>query len=138
MGEERRPIYALGDLVRASVYGSEEGGSGSVSVGFFYVHPFEDSEATAEALVEAIKAAEEGEFANVSTQRLLEGPNYIELGGWLGDQGLALQFMGLGTLLGQWSVITPATLGIKGEDAQQMLGMGFVMIAPTADSLLFA
>lgn len=28
--------------------------------------------------------------------------NYIQLGGWIGDQGLAILFMGLGRLLGLW------------------------------------
>lgn len=138
MADEQRPIFALGDLVRTSVYGDQEGGEGSVSVGFFHVKLFADAEVTAEQLVEAIRAAEKGEFQDVSIERLKAGPGYIELGAWLGDQGLALQFIGLGALLGQWNVITPATLGIAGEDAAQMMGMGFVMLAPTADSLLFA
>ena len=31
--------------------------------------------------------------------------DYIGLGGWIGDQGLAMQFMGLGALLGMWHVL---------------------------------
>lgn len=36
--------------------------------------------------------------------------SYIELGGWVGDQGLALMLMGLGALLGLWQLVTPRTL----------------------------
>jgi hypothetical protein len=32
---------------------------------------------------------------------------YIELGAWIGDQGMALQYMGLGTLLGVFELLTP-------------------------------
>jgi hypothetical protein len=32
---------------------------------------------------------------------------YIELGAWLGDQGVALQYMALGTLLGLFDLLTP-------------------------------
>lgn len=138
MAEEKRPIYALGDLVRTNVYGVPEPEEGTVSVGFFHVKRFEDSELTPDQLVSAIKAAEEGEFNNVSIERLRQGPSYIELGGWVGDQGTALQLMGLGEILGLWEVATPARLGIEGDQAQEMMGMGFVMVAPRANSPLFA
>ena len=47
---------------------------------------------------------------------VLAGPSYIELGAWIGDQGLALALMGLGSALGIWGIITPQTLGIEGEE----------------------
>lgn len=59
--------------------------------------------------------------------RLKGGPSYIEIGGALGDQGLALRLIGLGGLVGLWPVITPETLGINGQAAKQMAGGGFVM-----------
>jgi hypothetical protein len=55
--------------------------------------------------------------------------SYIELGGWIGDQGLALQLIGLGHLLGLWVLMTPETiLGIPSEDrlALDLAGAGFV------------
>lgn len=54
--------------------------------------------------------------------------NYLETGAHMGDQGIALMTMGLGSLLGTWKLLTPAILGIDGELAQQMAGMGFVSI----------
>lgn len=56
---------------------------------------------------------------------------YIELGGWLGDQGLALQYMALGTALGVFQMLTPYTLlGLAEGDplAMQMAGEGYVAI----------
>lgn len=37
-----------------------------------------------------------------------EWRNYMQLGAWLGDQGLALQYMALGTLLDVFDLISPA------------------------------
>lgn len=62
-------------------------------------------------------------------ERLAGGPSYIELGAEIGDQGAALQLFALGQVLGLWTVITPATLGMTGPQADQMAGMGFVMIS---------
>lgn len=57
--------------------------------------------------------------------------SYIEIGGFVGDQGLALQLMGLGALLGLWKLLTPYT--VLGDDtppelAMQMAGVGYVSI----------
>lgn len=55
--------------------------------------------------------------------------NYIELGGWLGDQGIALQFMGLAQLLGSFELLTPVSvLGCTREEAMSLAGMGMVTI----------
>jgi hypothetical protein len=57
--------------------------------------------------------------------------NYMEIGGWIGDQGLALMLMGLGTILGLWKLMTPVTmLKFKPDDplTKQMAEMGFVAI----------
>ena len=55
--------------------------------------------------------------------------NYIELGGWIGDQGLGLMLMGLGDLLGLWSIMHPGKLpGLPKELQQQMAGAGMVSI----------
>jgi hypothetical protein len=58
--------------------------------------------------------------------RLAAGPSYIEMGGVLGDQGVALRLFALGQVLGLWSVLT--TFGIEGEDARKMAGQGLVMM----------
>jgi hypothetical protein len=60
-------------------------------------------------------------------ERLSKGPSYIEVGGVLGDQGLAFHFFAVGKVLGYWDVITPATMGFTGDEARRMAGNGFVM-----------
>lgn len=60
--------------------------------------------------------------------RFSQGPSYIEIGGVLGDQGLALRLFALGEALGFWTVVTPATLGMEGVTADEMAGLGLVMI----------
>lgn len=54
--------------------------------------------------------------------------SYLEIGAWVGDQGIALTLMGMGELLGVWKLLTPASLGISGELAEQMAGMGMISI----------
>lgn len=75
----------------------------------------------------ALIEAHDGEFGPVNP---LDGKehNYLELGGYMGDQGAALMLMGLGSLLGLWNLLTPASLGIDGDLAMQMAGMGMVSI----------
>lgn len=64
--------------------------------------------------------------------RWLDGKehSYLETGGDMGDQGIALTTMGLGAVLGVWNVLSPASLGFASDDplAQQMAGMGYVTI----------
>jgi hypothetical protein len=57
--------------------------------------------------------------------------SYMEIGGWIGDQGLALMLMGLGSILGLWELMTPVTmLRLKSDDplTKQMAEMGMVSI----------
>lgn len=57
--------------------------------------------------------------------------SYIEIGGWIGDQGLALQFLGMGELLGLWRVMHPGKIMPADSPlAQQMAGMGMVSLIP--------
>lgn len=56
-------------------------------------------------------------------------------GAWLGDQGLALRFMGLVSHFGFADVMTPAWLGITGDEAKEMMGMGLVMLVPNVKEL---
>lgn len=86
--------------------------------------------ASAEKLRELVKAVPVGEFCNVD---LFDGEehNYMELGGWLGDQGTALMLMGLGTSLGLWSLLSPVTmLHLKSDDplTKQMAGAGMISV----------
>lgn len=60
--------------------------------------------------------------------RLAAGPSYIEVGAEVGDQGAALQLFAVGKVAGLWDVVTPAFMGIHGEQAKAMAGQGFVMI----------
>lgn len=57
---------------------------------------------------------------------------YIEIGALVGDQGLALQLMGLGALLGLWELMTPRSmlgrLGIDEASMMRMAGQGMVTI----------
>ena len=84
----------------------------------------------AEELKSLILESVEGSFTNIN---LFDGKehNYMEIGGWIGDQGLALMLMGMGTVLGLWSLLSPITmLGLKLDDplTQQMAGMGMLSV----------
>ena len=60
--------------------------------------------------------------------------SYLELGAWLGSQELALRLMGMGALLGLWTLLTPKT--VLGNHAtpglvDQLAGAGMLtIIAP--------
>jgi hypothetical protein len=55
--------------------------------------------------------------------------SFIELGGWLGDQGLALMFMGAAALTGIVDVLSPKMLpGLPDDLMQMMAGQGMVSI----------
>lgn len=73
---------------------------------------------------------QKGEFNEVN---LFDGQehNYMEIGGWIGDQGLALMLMGMGKLLNLWDLLTPTSMlgeSIPDELKAQMAGMGMVSI----------
>lgn len=79
------------------------------------------------ALIEPCLLPGAGEFGDLNADAMAGGPSYITLGGWIGDQGLALLLIGLGDHLKVWKAITPATLGITGADADKLAGGGMVM-----------
>jgi hypothetical protein len=60
-------------------------------------------------------------------EQLAGGPSYIHVGGVIGDQGLAFELFALGKVLGLWSVITPATFGMTGMEADRAAGAGYIM-----------
>lgn len=94
---------------------------------FFKVKATND--ATPTEIIDAIKS-HPGEFCECDP---LDGKehSYIELGGWIGDQGLALRLIGLGADLGMWHLLTPKTMmpGML-DDAviQKMAGMGMIAL----------
>ncbi len=91
----------------------------SVNVHFFWVS------AVGEPTKEELRGHLERDYPDF--ERLKGGPSYIEIGGEIGDQGLALLLIGLGGLVGLWPVITPETVGFTGDEAKAMAGHGFVM-----------
>lgn len=131
---EYEGIQTLAEIVRNNLIQLSNDSDEGADAGFLRFKAKDDMTLTADEFFEAIKAAEKGYYQDEPLDRLAQGPSYIELGGWIGDQGLAMAFMALGKILGLWDIVTPATLGIEGDQAQQMMGMGFVMIAPGADS----
>lgn len=57
--------------------------------------------------------------------------SYLETGADIGDQGLAMQAMGLGAMLGVWNLYTPCNmLGLKSDDplAKHAAGAGYITI----------
>lgn len=80
--------------------------------------------------VRELIAQHKGEFCDVDP---LDGRNhdFLELGGWIGDQGAALTLMGLGAALALWELLTPKSiLGefVDDHTAMQMSGMGMIAI----------
>src|SRR5580658_10242528 len=64
--------------------------------------------------------AHKGEWGDVNP---LDGQehDYMELGGWIGDQGLAMQYMALGVILGVFTLLSPQTIfKMDGSIAMQL------------------
>ena len=78
------------------------------------------AEAERDSLIELLNNWPEPEM-------LAGGPSYIAVGGVIGDQGAAFELFALGKVLGIWDIITPEVFGIKGEQADQMAGAGYIM-----------
>lgn len=61
--------------------------------------------------------------------------NYLEIGADIGDQGLGMMTMGLGSLLGTWTLLTPAMLpGLTEDLIMQMAGMGAITVQVFPDA----
>lgn len=56
--------------------------------------------------------------------------NFVEIGRWIGSQGIALELMGVGELLGIWKVVTPDRLAPDfSEETRKMLAeAGYISI----------
>lgn len=89
------------------------------TVDLFFFEVAKRNNPSADTLRQLIKE-HKGEFINVDP---LDGNehNYIELGAWIGDQGLAIELMGLGELLGLWRVFTPKKLPFLPQELQQQM-----------------
>jgi hypothetical protein len=110
----------------------------TADVVFFKVAAYDNPDPA--TLRQLIADNKQGSFTDVN---LFDGQehNYLQLGGWVGDQGLALTLMGLGAVLGLWKLLTPTTmLGISPSDplAQQMAGMGMIAICAEKASAVAA
>jgi hypothetical protein len=64
-----------------------------------------------------------------------EEHGYMELGGWVVNQNIALQYMALGQILGVFQIHEPKSMfpGIDEEEAMRMAGAGLITI--TANSM---
>lgn len=77
-----------------------------------------------------ILEAEHGAYAEMTKETWAQGPSYITIGAWIGDQTTAFRFMACVQAHGLAKVIIPATLGITDETAaNNMAGGGFVMLS---------
>ena len=62
---------------------------------------------------------------------MASGPSYITLGGLIGSQDAALQFMALGEALDLWKILTPKIAGITDPvKLREFAGSGWIMISP--------
>lgn len=111
-------VYAMPHVLEFPVDGTETVDAHFIMVG---VHRAKAEQRKAE-LIEILKTYPHPE-------RLAGGPSYIDVGAVVGDQGAALQLFGLGHVLGLWKVVTPATFGLTGAEADKLAGMGMVMIS---------
>jgi len=91
----------------------------------------EPPEKLREQLRELVTTSKTGEHCDLD---LLHGEeySYLQIGAWIGDQGLALRLMGLGQLLGLWQVMTPKMMGLPKNMVDMMVGMGMISIIPPA------
>ena len=88
------------------------------------------STADVNKFTELVKKNINGSFCNVD---LFDGKEhgYMEIGGWIGDQGTALMFMGLGTVLGLWKLMTPRTIlgdTLPDDLGGKMAGAGLISV----------
>lgn len=132
-GEEITPIARLAKIVEASVERCAPDTEGAVYVGAFWVK-FKEDYVGREQFVEALREAHEGYYQRILIEDIKNGPSYIALGAWIGDQGRAMKFMGMGALLGLWKIFTPKMLGASDEEAGKMMGMGYILILPTEET----
>jgi hypothetical protein len=87
--------------------------------------------ANGDELRQLIKSISHGAYCDID---LFDGKEhgYQEIGGWIGDQGLALVLMGIGYVLGLWDLLTPRSIlppsMLTDELLMQMAAGGLVTI----------
>lgn len=128
------PLRELVAIVRTSCQQEQEGATDTIDVGFFHVSFMDDVMDSKDAFVVALDACIDqrlGEFGSFDAERIGQGPSYIEVGGWIGDQGTALCFFALGEKYDLWRVITPARVGFTRADPEydQLIGSGMVLLS---------
>ena len=103
-------------------------GEGDLDIEFFGVKIIENP--SNGSLKELVQANKQGEFG--TDFDLFDGKehNFINLGGWIGDQGYALRLMALGYHLELWELLTPNKLMpfLDDEMKSKMAGMGMISI----------
>lgn len=147
-GRQPNPVRQLARLIDETAVVRPSDPSGRVTPGFTDGGFFQVSAVEAETgrelvtpreLAEAVGLALEfshGEFIDLSWEAFQAGPSYIQLGAWIGDQGRAIKLIALGGNLGLWDVITPSALGLGGDEASKLLGMGMLFPSPKSGSRL--
>ena len=101
----------------------------TIDIVFFKVAKVGDP--TIEEFQRLTEESAHGEFCDVNPFDGQEH-NFMELGGWLGDQGLAMLYMALGVSLGAFELLSPAMLGLDGPMAVQMAQAGLLSIQAKA------
>lgn len=121
-GDYLRDCLAEGDPVAV-----HRGEQQVIDVHFFKVAYRKDLDPKpfARRFVASMKAG--GYYAPMTPARMKEGPSYIEIGAFLGDQQTALMVMALGKHLGYFNLLIPSDLGLTGEAADKAAGSGYVM-----------
>lgn len=137
---EKSEIQKLRELIVENAVQVDLPEPDSADLGAMHIILKPKSDLTALKLKNAIVRAEKGEHQDLSVESLSDpesGVSYTTLGVWLGDQGLALALMGLGKILELWDIVLPRDVGITDEArSRRMVGMGFVMLRVSPDSIL--
>ena len=120
-------MQKLDDYVRNRTI-QVELGAGDVDVGFFGVKVLEGTDK--EQFAELVEDSVVGAFTSIDVLNAGRVLNYIELGGWIGDMGIALCFMAMGTHLGLFKMLSPDELmpNLTDDLKKEMLGMGMLSI----------
>lgn len=114
---------------RCADVGQKPDPSGPHTVDMIFFKAAKKGESTAEEF-ERLTREHRGEFADCDP---FDGEEhgFIELGAWIGDQGMALLYMALGSLLGIFDLLTPRTMlpaGIDDVVIMDMAGAGWVTV----------
>ena len=117
----------LVEFIRNHVSNIEKDSPAEFHADLFFFKILVVGDPSAERLTELIKNSEKGEFCDVD---MFDGKehSYIEVGGWIGDQTLALQLMGLGFHLKLWKLFTPNMMPVPDQIKSQMAGKGLISV----------